>query len=26
VHTPFEVILGAVLGTLVSLVLFQAFR
>jgi diacylglycerol kinase (ATP) len=26
IHTPFEVILGAVLGTLVSLLLFQAFQ
>jgi diacylglycerol kinase (ATP) len=26
IHTPFEVILGALLGTLVSLLLFQAFR
>jgi diacylglycerol kinase (ATP) len=25
IHTPFEVMLGAVIGTLVSLVLFQAF-
>jgi diacylglycerol kinase (ATP) len=25
IHTPFEVVLGAVIGTLVSLVLFQAF-
>jgi diacylglycerol kinase (ATP) len=25
IHTPFEVVLGAVIGTLVSLILFQAF-
>jgi diacylglycerol kinase (ATP) len=26
IHTPFEVVLGAVIGTLVSLILFQIFR
>jgi hypothetical protein len=26
VHTTFEVVLGAVIGTLVTLILFQIFR
>jgi diacylglycerol kinase (ATP) len=26
IHTPFEVVLGAVIGTLVGLILFQAFQ
>ena len=26
VHTTFEVVLGAVIGTLVTLILFQVFR
>ena len=26
IHTPYEVVAGAVIGTLVTLILFQVFR